>query len=354
MILFSPALFDTVAFISPHMTYALFTGIVLLLTARMIKNRKPVSWYIVIVCLALATVSVEYAPLLIITFVLSVYINRKELFPGWGKKEYCLYSGKSILAYILTILIVWPAGIVKLSLVKSYVFFAYWATVRGGNYGTQNFIEVWLNRFKMSPVEFSTIFLSIIIAIIVIKKNKWLFPLIAYCVLDFLVTIRNTSPSSSHSASFIVSGIILSGVVLNVLFNGAKKIKLMIATLVLSLNCVSYSYLYLPPFRLRYELLTKQLNDIVEYVKMNNNGNYLVHRECLMTLHYYFPEKKMDSFRLSSELDGFINKGNRYTRIIYWGLEGEKTIEKLLTEYNVCQKNDIIYFALRAPEKEKN
>jgi hypothetical protein len=345
MIVFSSALFDTVAFISPHMTYAFFTGVVLLLTAAMIKKNDLALWYGTIVCLALATLSVEYSPVLFVAFIISIYVNKKYLFPEWTGKDLRILIGKSAAVYFLSIFIVWPSGILKLSIIKSYVYFAYWAIVRGGNYGTESFIKVWLQRFALSPVEYGIIFLSLGISIFMLKKRRWLSPFVAYCSALFLLTMRNTSPASSHISSFVAAGIILSGVLVNDVLKMEITVKTVITLLFVVLNCLSFVYFFLPQYRMKYGLLYRQLNGMVEYVETHYNEKMLVQRECLMTLHYYYPQKKMDSFRWASEIEAFVQK-NRYASIIYWGAEQRSVIDKLRMKYSVYQKDDIVYFRL--------
>ena len=346
MILFSPVLFDTVAFISPHMIYSLFTAVVLLLTAVIIKEKKLTYWYGALLCLALSTITIEYSPLLIVTFVISIYLNRKQLFPGWDKKEIVLFIAKSVLFYFLVIFIVWPAGIVKLSLIKSYIMYVYAATIRSEYYGTQNYLTVWLYRFKLSPVELTIIFLSIGSAVFMLKRRKWIFPFVLYCLLILLATIRNKSPASSHVSSFVTTGIILSGIIINNALSTKKITKFSAIFCIIALNYASFVYLFLPPYHRRYDLLYNQLNGMVEYVNKHYNERILVHRECLMTLHYYFPEKKIDSFREAREIGGFIQKGGEYSRVIYWGADKCGVLEKMKMKYASYEKDDVLYFNL--------
>lgn len=126
-----------------------------------------------------------------------------------------------------------------------------------------------------------------------------------------------------------------------------KKITKLSATFcIVVLNYVGFVYLFLPQYHRRYELLYKQLNGMVEYVKEHYNERILVHRECLMTLHYYFPGKKIDSFREAGEINGFMKNGNEYSRVIYWGADKYGVLEKLKMKYVSYQKDDVLYFSL--------
>ena len=81
------------------------------------------------VFLAFAIMTIEYAVLLCLTYVICLYVDGRQ--NGYPLKSLCIDLLKVCGVVIFVIICLWPAGIFKLSLVK-ITFFAYFAIERGG------------------------------------------------------------------------------------------------------------------------------------------------------------------------------------------------------------------------------
>jgi len=355
MIIFSPVLFGAASYISPHIFYSTFTAVALLCMALMIKEKNLTFWYITIFFIALATLSLEYAPLLIITFILSIYLNRKSLFHEYNKRRFLTLLFKSIAVYLSVIIFLWPAGIVKLSLVKNYLFFTYFTLIRGQDYGTQNFISAWIGRCRQSPVEIIAVIVSLGATFFLLKQKKWLVPFVVYCMLILLTTMRNASPSPTYISSLVMTGLILFGFIVAYVPGVNKAVKYVIVFAVIALNVLSFLYIFQPSFNSANKREQEKLDKVIELIESQPDENILIFRDFLPTIHYYIPHKKFDSYRQIKEVEALIQV-NKYRGILYAGKEKKQVLEIVKAQYPAVKylslflgsvtEDDVVYYTL--------
>ena len=102
----------------------------LLFLAKTVATGRRSYWYVAVVAAAFAFCTLEVAFALILTLAVCAYIERRALQVGWS------FIGRSVALFMATVLVIWPAAIFKLSVVKSYLFMAYLALFRKAPWGT--------------------------------------------------------------------------------------------------------------------------------------------------------------------------------------------------------------------------
>ena len=116
-------------------------------TVGQVFENGPAHWgYATVAVLAISFLAFEYAPLLLVTVLICVLLYRRRLRAAarrWSTKR---ILGSAVLSFCGVLLLSWPAGVLKLGLLKNYAFFAYHAIFRAEDYGTQPAWEVWLGR----------------------------------------------------------------------------------------------------------------------------------------------------------------------------------------------------------------
>ena len=119
--------------------------------AKLLQTNDLRYGYCAIISIAFAFTATEYAPLLFVTLIGCLVLHREELFRGWSRAKYYKALGIAAALFIGTILLLWPAAWLKLTLIKNYMFMAYLALARKGEFGTQSFVEIWWQRTINSP-----------------------------------------------------------------------------------------------------------------------------------------------------------------------------------------------------------
>ncbi|KMQ50918.1 hypothetical protein CHISP_2060 [Chitinispirillum alkaliphilum] len=213
-LLTSPAFVKTNVFITPHGMYAAISLLTLMMIAMLIKTKDRIYFTSSCICLGISLLTFEYTPFLFAVFIIALYMNRNAFVNEWGRKQFISYTFRGVLIIGLVVLILWPAGIIKLSLLKNYMFFTYFAIFRGGEYGSISLFQVWVNRISESPIEYLFFLISIIYIARNYKSFKWLQPFLLYALLVFSVTLRNRSHMPQYVSSMIPSLYVIFGVAL--------------------------------------------------------------------------------------------------------------------------------------------
>jgi hypothetical protein len=361
--LFSTTNIQTSSQITPHGLYVLTVIISLFLISKFLKTEKLKFFYFAIIAMAFAFLAIEYALLILFTLISCVWVQRRVLFSGWAPKDFLVRAVIVPAALFFgTIFVIWPAAWLKLSLVRNYIFFAYFAVVRGSEYGTQAFWEVWINRFVHSPVEYILLIPATALAMLRVKERKWYLPFLIYPFLVFICTFRNTSTSPTYISSLLPPLFILSGIVISDLLGkfSQPKRKVICTIIVLVLFGSFYFRFFLPMSR---ELPKQKLKYVVNYIQKNrlHDGNTLVDRDFLPTLHYYFPAKLFPSYRKSNETFQSITekiRNNSYDDILFCAEEDRFAFERSLKEFFVFDRKiitnydnkDIVHYKMRFSE----
>jgi len=342
--LFSHSNIQTALKITPHGLYVLFLIVVLFSMAKFFQTNKLKYWYGTLTAICFSILTFEYAVLLLITFLITIFIFRKQLFSEFSRENRSRIILFSFGLFLFLFFIFWPGGIIKLTIMKNYLFFAYFAFVRSSSaYGSESVLNLWLQRIWNSPVEFGLLimFMGFAIYFIFFRKHyKWLLPFLIYSLLIFLTTFRNRSPLPYYVSSFLPPLYIICGVVFSELIKSKGKIFQLLTTsaivIALFLNGIIYFKTHEKPGPIDNQLITyfKEMNE--EELTLLTPGDFLP------TLHYYFPSMVFKSYNkdLSQEQIIKLLKSKKCNGLLFAGVENQNFKTKLETNFYV--EEDII------------
>ena len=111
--------------VSPHTWYILFALSCLMAAALSLRGDSRFLGRVALVCLALAIATIEFAPLLIVAFVLAAVLGRLLSLPDAGKllpTPPFPWLGRTLVGLGMFLFVLWPAGFFKGGYVVSYGF----------------------------------------------------------------------------------------------------------------------------------------------------------------------------------------------------------------------------------------
>jgi hypothetical protein len=299
---------------------------------------------------------VEYAVLVAVTFTFCLVVNRKIIFE---KYRIIPFIARSVGFLLLVIAALWIGGIIKLTLVKNYLFFAYFTIVRGGEYGSGNFVDAWSRRFTDSPVICIFALATIIYIVCTYKKHTTLLPYLVYPLLVLITSLRNTSISPTYVSSIFPPIFLLSGIALFEMSKGKRVVFPLLITIVIAL---SSAFFLRPPAIFSSGSGANKINrGLVAFFKTEHraDSNIVVPRIYLPTLHYYNSDKHFaayaeefdDSTKIIELLsrtsaNGFLCIGRNPER---WRtmLQNNYIVKTDSLQYDSHDKDHIIYYELR-------
>ncbi|MGI8991374.1 MAG: hypothetical protein ACR2I2_17550 [Bryobacteraceae bacterium] len=311
LFLFSPSELKAFTQLSAHVPYVLFAVLTLILFAA---NR----WYLSVAAFALAFCSIEYAILLPLAMVCGAGTRACRVHT---RVDTILRSGA---LFLLTLLILWPMGILKLSALKSYFYISYLALFRKGSFGTQSPSTIWLQRFLASPLEYSLAILSILLVIFCLRKlpsKRLLLPCLIYAALMFLTTLKNTSLNPTYISSILPMLALVTGTVLAQIFSKLPQAPRMALIAALLIAIAFEGHRRLPPPYSPNPARSNLLASIRQAGAAQSSA--LVPYDLLPTLSYYFPSMDVHAYlptdNLATILDKFRSGG--YRNLVYSGNE---------------------------------
>jgi len=199
---------------------------------------------------------------------------------------------RSVLAFLTTVLVVWPGAIVKLSFVKAYLFMAYLAVFRKSPWGPEGLVETWEKRILSSPVEWFIISVSLLIWAFSRRleaNRRVLYPFLVYGALMLAATMRVTTGSPRYALLFEPALDIFAGCILAVYLTRFKR-PTMAALVVVILGLVLFTETWV---NLKRNPVGSdaRISSLLAYVRENHleSSRMLVPQTDVPTLHYYFP-----------------------------------------------------------------
>jgi len=330
-LLLSPTNVETARWVAPHSLYAACAMATLFFLAKFIQTNKPGWLYGALLCLGMAFLVIEYAPLLLITLAATLSVQRSSVFARWSRKDAFLLCFKCTAIPLLVIGALWPASLYKLSLVKNYMFFIYYVIVRGQEYGTDSQANVWLARVMSSPLEYLLLLsLSWYFLYRLCRKRElvYLFPFFLYAALMFLTSVRNRSESANYVSSFLPPLAVISAFAVSRMLDGQPKSwRVACAALIVSgLAANNYWFYY------RIEAAKPPDERLAAIVNILEESG--VRRERLLvptnyrpTIHYYFQGTNLSVYTENSSkeevyqllangnFDGVVYEGSHYEEL---------------------------------------
>jgi hypothetical protein len=297
--------------LAPHQLFAFLAVAALLLLAKTLSAREPARryWYAAVVVAALAFCVLEVAFALILTVLLCAWIARATLNPDWG------LALRSLGAFAGTVFICWPASVLELSPVKSYLFMAYLAVFRRAAWGDElSFGATWTLRLLNSPVPWLLLAAGVVYFFRERRAGTQgtaaiLMPFAIFSVLIFLATFRVTTNVPRYELP-LLPGIVPLGSFATALILTRWPPGRRYAAL--AVICAAMMITSWRAIRRELPDPVQQTDMILSLLREHGSGPraMLVPHEHLPMVHYYFPEMQFRTYYDESEIASQIRDGN--------------------------------------------
>ena len=298
--------------LAPHQMFVLWYIASLLCLAKMIAARERRYFYWAVVAAAVAFCTLEVAFVLVAVLLVCAFQEREWL--GFDLR----FAGRSLGLFLLTVLIVWPGAILKLSFVKAYLFMAYLAVFRKTPWGQVGFGETWQRRFAWSPFEWVLIAGAVLLLAVGrrwAKPSRYLYPFAVFVALMLLVTLKVAADSPRYALPFqpaieVLAGCTLAGFLTRL---PASRGYAVAALLCGALFCTQWLVVSRRPWR-----GDPRPGALIAAVKEQHieSSTILAPAAFVPTLHYYFPSMRLRGFEGSApEPQDF--EGKRFQGVLY-------------------------------------
>jgi hypothetical protein len=277
--------------LAPHQLFVLCYLCCVIFLAKTVATGRRSAWYAAVTMAALAFCTLEVAFVAVLTLAICAYIERDRLHMDWR------FAARSLMLFIATVAIVWPAAIFKLTFVKSYLFMAYLALVRKGSWGDVGFFGTWRNRVLDSPLEWALIALALILYLRRPwqKDHRLAYPILIFAILMLAATARVLTDSARYSLPFMPALDLFAGVTLAPFLASLRRPAAFgIAGLLVAGLCATGLY----------ETSTHPVQPdphpaaVLEHIRQANltNKALLVPQSDLPMIHYYFPATRLRGY----------------------------------------------------------
>lgn len=279
--------------LAPHQAFVCCFLACLILLSKTVATGNRSYFYWAVVASALSCCLLEVGFVAVATVIVCGYMERRSL---RADKELAI---RSVLAFVTTVLVVWPGAIVKLSFVKGYLFMGYLALFRKSPWGEEGFLETWEKRISSSPVEWLVIGVSLLTWAFSRRlegNRRVLYPFFVYAALMLAATMRVTTGTPRYALLFQPALDVLAGCVLAtylVRFRPPATAYTLSAILGFVLFTETWVNLERHPV-----LPDPRLPSLLVYVRENHLGSsrMLVPQADVPTLHYYFPDSHLRGY----------------------------------------------------------
>jgi hypothetical protein len=299
LFLLGPSTILTFNHITPHGLYLLFSCASLGCCALYCRYGLARYWYWSMVTASLAFLTIEYSAILILTLLITVWLFRRTHYATMPAKERLIFVLHSLVCFLLPVILLWPGGLLKLTIVENYLYYAYFTLIRGDLYSSFSTLQVWSMRVMESPLEYLALFCGIAALPFLIKKNRWLSPLALYALFILFTTLRNHSTFPQYVTSVFPVLYLIAATGLFVFLDDKSALVKTVAPLLISAgilaNCCAF-FTFFAPRSLQstpYEITS--LKDITPLLT-ENNAPIVINRDYIPTIHYYFPSAKLNPF----------------------------------------------------------
>jgi hypothetical protein len=240
---FSPELIETFGVLNPHPPYVVISVLALFLGAHAIRDDSSRAWWGAAAVVGAAFATSAFAGLLAAALALGAVAaegvsDRRRI--AWRVLlDRCLLG-----AMLLALL--WPAALLKLTLLRGYAFYGYLALGRPATYGSSGPLEAWWTRVSHSPLEWGLLVMLLLAGGLASRtkararavpaaSRAWAAPFALYGVLVLLTTLFLTTPKARYISSLMPVLFVLASAGLTALLASARPTTRVSLTLVLAI-----------------------------------------------------------------------------------------------------------------------
>lgn len=300
--------------LAPHQLFAFFTTLCLLLLARLTLTGERRDWYAAVAASALAFCTLEIAFALIATVLICGHLVRDRLKPDIA------FAAKSAGVFLLTALLVWPGGILKLSFVRAYAFMAYLALFRKNAWGTNISVGgAWWLRIVLSPVPW--ILLALGALLLISRRLKWspvLAPFAIFFVSMFLAVFRVNADAPRYALT-IMPGLVLFASWAAGLWLTRFRTPIRAGAMALIMTAMLLTTVR----GIRFYGFQREAPDafaLLNFIRQNHltDKKMLAPHDDLPTIHYYFPHTRLAPYADVAEIPAQLQSGT-FDGVLYTG-----------------------------------
>lgn len=296
----------TVDELSSHVPFIWFSIATLAVIGRMVVTRSMRWYYAALACCVISFCVLEYGVLLGASLVLAIWLVRKDLFASWHMRDAVRCAAWSALLIFGILLLLWPAGLLKGTIVEGFVYIVYLSRYRKNSYGNTTPLESWQSHFALSPLDFTVFFLCFAVALVGVWRSRHrnvLLPILTYAVLLFLSTFKNTATAPRYISSLFAPVYFVAAVVLfDMLKSVPKAIAIAGAVALVAALAISAWRITVMPYLAPRPPSDMQL--LISFVGAHQQDKYFVPIGFVPELEYYFPKTSIHSLRPGDAIPG--------------------------------------------------
>jgi len=276
--------------LAPHQAFMFCSLCCLFLLAKVVATGQRAYWYGAVFMTAIAFCTLEIALVLMLTTGICGYLERRRLHADWA------FAGRSLILFLATVLVLWPAAILKLSFVKAYLGLAYLALSRKSPWGGAGFLATWKGRFFTSPLEWGIILLSLILYFGGLREaRRILYPVLVCALLTIVATLRVLSDTPRYSLLFVPELDFFAGLVLAPCIERLQRparIAVVSALIIGTYAAAQYQSLAHRPYS------NPRSAAVLSFIhqKRLDDKRVLVPQDDLPMIHYYFPATRLRGY----------------------------------------------------------
>lgn len=198
--------------IAPHQLFVLCSTATLLVAAKALQTGARRHWYTAVALGGATFATLGVAFVLVPVLGLVAWIERRRLALDW------VFAWRSVGVFLGALLVVWPAAILKLSLLKTYMFMVYLALFRRAPWGETTFLDTWRVRLFSSPLDW----LLVAAALVVYWRSRCLperraaLPWLAFGGLMLVTLLRMKAEGVRYLTPFLPALQVFAGFTLGV------------------------------------------------------------------------------------------------------------------------------------------
>jgi hypothetical protein len=278
--------------LAPHQLFVFCSLCFLFLLAKAVATGRRSYWYGAVLMAAIAFCTLEIALVLILTLGICGYLERRQLHADWA------FTARSSTLFLATVLVLWPAAILKLSFLKAYLSLAYLALSRTSPWGSIGFLATWRGRFFASPLEWGIILLSSVFYFRGRSKDRRsLYPVLIYALLAIAATLRVLSDTPRYSLVFMPELDLFAGLALAACIERPRRPACIavVSALIGIYAAAQYQTLAHRPYS------NPRSTAVLSYIHQNrlDDKRLLVPQDDLPMIHYYFPATRLRGYYAS-------------------------------------------------------
>ena len=142
---------ETATELSAHVMFMWLSILTLFTIAAFVGRPSRRRFYAAFACCTVSLCGLEYAVLLFGSLLLAVILVRREFFADWNRADFRKFALICCGILLCVFLVLWPAALLKGTLIEGFAFIVYLSKFRKGAFGYMTPLEVWERRFRRRP-----------------------------------------------------------------------------------------------------------------------------------------------------------------------------------------------------------